>query len=206
MRGFAIVLSFLSLISFDAFGQKRPLFIGIEPSVTQEPYYSKGEFDVNICPFVFQRAINQHIDTRITTVVNQRFGGKNTLALLGIQLVAPVFLAKQEKTSPHHGFYLGPVVGLGTNRIEHQDILTLAIEPGYMFKPESRFTLSLGPQFGSSYFIYDSGANSWNSHFGIKVNLGLWFGHNKTPVVEQRASFVVKSGFPPYPSPNLVSL
>ena len=39
-------------------------FIGINPSVTAEPFYEKGEIDINVLPFVYQRILTEHIDIR----------------------------------------------------------------------------------------------------------------------------------------------
>jgi len=51
---------------------------------------------------------------------------------------------------------------------------TIAVEPGYMFKASKRFSLTLGLQLGSSYFMYENKNNQWLQHFGLKINLGFW--------------------------------
>lgn len=47
---------------------KRFNFIGINPSVTVEPFYDKGEFDINIFPIVYQRSLTKRLDIRLTSI------------------------------------------------------------------------------------------------------------------------------------------
>lgn len=154
---------------------KRPVFIGIQPGITQEPFYEKGEFDVNITPFTFQIPITTRVDLRLTTLGNYHFGGETGFSDVGFQLVAPIFINKKVATnSKSGGIYLGPVYGFGRNLLNHHYTHTVAIEPGYMFPTEKSFSLTLGLQFGGSYFDYDSGPGKWGNHFGFKINLGFW--------------------------------
>jgi hypothetical protein len=45
-------------------------FIGINPSVTVEPFYEKGELDFNILPIVYQRLATKLVDIRLTSILN----------------------------------------------------------------------------------------------------------------------------------------
>ena len=156
--------------------EKKPLFLGIQPSVTKEQFYDEGEFDINIIPFVLQMPLTMKFDLRLTTLGNYHFGGTTGFSDLGLQLIAPVFMfSKKEATnSKSSGFYVGPVLGFGRNLINDHYTTTVAIEPGYMFSTENRFTIILGLQFGGSYFSYDDQSNIWRNHFGFKLNIGFW--------------------------------
>ena len=156
--------------------EKKPLFLGIQPAVTKEQFYDAGEFDINIIPIVLQMPLSKKFDLRLTTLGNYHFGGTEGFSDLGLQAVVPYFIfSKKEKTnSKSHGFYAGPVLGFGRNLLNDHYTTTLGIEPGYMFETEKHFTLSLGLQFGGSYFTYDDQSDIWRNHFGFKLNLGWW--------------------------------
>jgi len=69
---------------------------------------------------------------------------------------------------------LGYYLGLGRILINDHYTTTVAIEPGYMWETKKSFTITLGAQFGGSYFGYDSKPNKWVTHWGPKVTFGLW--------------------------------
>ena len=156
--------------------QRKPIFIGFQPGITQEKFYEKDEFDVNVIPVVFQIPLNKHIDLRFTTIGNYHFGGEeNGFSDLGFQVLAPYFLKKKESTHAiSKGFYIAPVGGYGRNLINDHGTYVLAAEAGYLFPTSRSFTLSLGIQFGGSYFDYDEEPDLWRQHFGFKINLGFW--------------------------------
>ncbi len=154
---------------------QRPLFIGVQPGITKEPFYPKAAFDLNVVPLVLEIPATRRITLRLTTLANYHFGEENQFSDLGLQLVAPVFLHKTKDLSEQpHGFYLAPVYGFGRNLQNEHYTSTVAVEPGYLFRTNKRFTLSIGVQFGGSYFAYDDRANEWHNHFGPKINLGWW--------------------------------
>jgi len=178
---FAILIIILSTITIKSFAQeKTPIFIGLQPGFTSEPYYDKNEFDLNIIPITFQMPISKHIDVRLISLANYHFGGKeNGFSDIGFQFVLPIYFKKKEmaKIIPQ-GLYLGPVLGIGRNLINDHYTTTLAIEPGYQFPTKKSFSISMGLQLGGSYFAYDNQPNVWRNHFGFKVNIGFWVNKN----------------------------
>ncbi len=158
----------------------RPVFLGLQPSFTKETFYDKNEFDINIIPLIVQVPFGKRIDLRTTSEVNFHFGPSDGISDVGLQLVMPVYFKKKENTKTiSYGFYAGPVLGLGTNLIDDHNTLTIAAEPGYMFKSNNSFTLALGLQVGASYFDYFNKSNTWYSHIGIKINIGFWVNRGK---------------------------
>jgi len=170
-----IITLFLLTNSLIYAQEKRPFFIGLQPSFTKETFYEKNEFDINIVPLTIQVPLGKLIDIRVTSEVNYHFGPTKGVSDVGAQFVLPVYFKKKENAKTmSHGFYAGPVVGLGTNLINNHNTLTVAVEPGYMFKANKRFSLALGLQLGASYFDYFDKPNVWRSHFGVKINVGFW--------------------------------
>ena len=170
-----IIILYLITNSIIYAQQKRPVFIGIQPSFTKETFYEKNEFDINIVPLMVQLPITRMVDLRVTSEVNYHFGPTDGISDVGAQFVAPIYFKKKETSkSMSHGLYAGPVVGLGTNLINDHNTLTLAVEPGYMFKANKSFTIALGLQLGASYFNYFEKSNVWRSHIGFKINVGFW--------------------------------
>lgn len=176
-----IIVSILFLISIQLLSQeKRPVFIGLQPGITKEQFYERDEFDINVIPLVFQIPLSQRLDFRFVTIANYHFGTTNAFSDIGFQSIFPFYFKKKETTnSLSSGFYAGPVLGAGRNLINDHYTTTLALEPGYMFKTSKRFSLTLGLQLGASYFNYDYQPNKWVSHFGVKINLGLWVNKGK---------------------------
>ena len=172
----------LSLSFFSIYSQSdRAIFIGIQPAITVEPEYEKGEFDVNIIPLVFQSSLSKRVDYRIVSIVNYHFGPINQISDLGLEIGFPVFLKSKETIlEPSSGIFVSPVISFGRNLLNEHYTLTLAAEPGYFFDFNSRFALSLQFQIGGSYFVYDAeNENAWRTHFGFKANLGFWINKKK---------------------------
>jgi hypothetical protein len=163
------------VISNTLLGQERaPLLIGIQPGITKETFYDTNEFDINVVPLMVQTPLTKKVDLRATVIANYRSGSNSGFSDLGIEFVLPYHFSKQDRLNRSSGFYAGPVANLGRNIIADHYTVTLALEPGYLFKAEKNFTLALGMQIGSSFFGYDDLPNKWRSHFGTKVNLGFW--------------------------------
>lgn len=172
-----VVLLILFLVSFGSNAQNEfSYFVGIHPAVTVEPFYEAGEFDVNIIPLVFQTPLSKRIDIRGTCYYTYHFGSSNGLADTGLEVTLPRFFRKKESKSEwSRGFYLAPSVGFGRNFLNEHNTLTVSAEPGYMFKFNNGFAVTLYGQIGGSHFNYSGPEpNEWKQHFGIKVNLGFW--------------------------------
>ena len=166
---------FLTINSKAQSGRSR--LIGIQPAVTVEPFYEEGEFDINIFPFVYEMRMGMRTNLRLVPIVNYHFGGEeNGVSDLGLSLVMPVFIKPVESLEAKtYGFYLGPVFGFGRNALNEHYTATLALEPGYMWETQKSFTINLGLQLGTSYFINDAEPNEWLFHWGPKVTFGFWF-------------------------------
>jgi hypothetical protein len=152
-------------------------FIGINPSVTIEPYYEKGELDINIFPFVFQKTITKRVDVRLSTIVNYgvRNNG-NAISHLGFQTGFPIYiLAKEDLSQSSKGIYFEPGFGVTRNFIEKHNNIGLWLEPGYQLAITENWSISFGAQVGATLFLYDDGKTDLKNHFGIKVIIGKWF-------------------------------
>ena len=174
---FLFIAVFVSILCGRSFCQSNtPVFIGIQPNITVEPFYDPGEFDLDIVPLVFEASVGLRLNLKLTPIVNYHFGGeKKGLSDIGAYAVLPIFFkAKKTREERPFGFYLGPVIGFGRNLLNEHFTTTLAVEPGYMFETKKRFTISLGLQIGGSHFSYDSEPNKWVLHWGPKVTFGFW--------------------------------
>ena len=172
-----LLIIFLGLSSYNACAQeKTSIFLGINPSLTVEPFYPKGDFDVNIFPIVFQSSINKQIDYRIISLINMHFGEETELADVGLQATLPVYFKKRDEESFHnYGFYIGPAVGFSRNIRSDHNTLNLAVEPGYMFEATKHFTINMAIQYGRTFFDHDSKPSENAELLGYKINLGWWF-------------------------------
>lgn len=155
---------------------KEYTFIGLNPSVTVETYYQKGELDVNIFPVVYQKTLTRRFDIRLNSIVNLGIRNNgNEISHFGLEAGLPIFLKKKESIDEiPHGFFVAPVSSLTRNRIEEHNNLGLWIEPGYNLLFDNRFSMSFGVQLGGTYFAYDNGQKKWGNHFGVKVIIGKW--------------------------------
>jgi hypothetical protein len=155
---------------------KRLNFFGINPSVTVEPFYEKGELDINIFPLVFQRTLTKSIDFRLTSILN--FGLRNNgneISHFGFESGLPIFFKpKESKKEISKGFFMAPILSLTRNKIGEHNNLGLWIEPGYNLLFENNFAMTFGLQLGGTYFAYDNGQTKWGNHFGIKIIIGKW--------------------------------
>jgi hypothetical protein len=124
--------------------------------------------------------IGPRINIKLAPIVNYHVGGEtNGFSDIGVFMVLPVFFREREKREDMpYGFYLGPALGFGRNLLNDHYTATLAIEPGYMFETKESFTITLGIQFGASYFMYDSQPNKWVFHWGPKITFGFWIRRN----------------------------
>jgi hypothetical protein len=165
------------ICTVNTYGQSGiPVLLGVQPGITVEPFYEEGELDINVFPLLVETPIGSRINIKLSPIVNYHIGGeKNGFSDIGIFTVFPVFFNERDKREDRpYGIYIGPVLGFGRNLINEHFTTTLAIEPGYMFESKRRFSLSLGIQFGASYFSYDAKPNKWVFHWGPKITFGFW--------------------------------
>lgn len=163
-------------ISIQAQNENKYNFIGINPSVTVEPFYEKGEFDINIIPIVYQRPLTKRFDLRLTSIANLGIrNAGNAISHFGLETALPIFFkAKNVKNQSSKGFYVAPILSLTRNRIEMHNNIGLWVEPGYNLLFDDGFAISFGLQLGGTYFLYDNDQTNWGNHFGIKIILGKW--------------------------------
>ena len=84
MKPIKYFAAFLNLLlisqTFVLAQEKRPVFIGLQPSFTRETFYEEGEFDINIVPLMVQVPIDKMVDIRFTSEVNYHFGSTNCIS------------------------------------------------------------------------------------------------------------------------------
>jgi len=86
---------FIILSSINVKGQ-RNFFVGLEPSVTIEKYYDKGEFDLNVFPAVFRVAVTKRIDFRAVTIFNYHFGTIDKgISNIGTSVALPIMIKRK---------------------------------------------------------------------------------------------------------------
>lgn len=151
-------------------------FIGLNPSLTVEPFYEKGELDVNIFPLVYQRPLTKRFDIRFTTICNLGIRNQGSeISHVGMETAFPIFFkSKEDKKESSKGFFIAPIISTTRNRIEEHNNLGIWIEPGYNLLFENNFSMSFGLQLGGTYFHYDNGGAMWGNHFGVKIIFGKW--------------------------------
>ncbi len=167
-----IALPFLAISQ----SERIPFFLGLNPSITIEPFYEKGEMDINILPLVFQRKLTNRIDFRLTSILNLGIRNDGSeISHFGIESAFPIFLKKKEnKTDCSSRIFISPIISLTRNRIEEHNNLGFWIEPGYHLLFENKIAMSFGLQIGGTYFAYDEGQTKWANHFGVKIIIGRW--------------------------------
>ena len=175
-----IILSTIFLVSniLNVYSQhqRTASYIGLNPSITVEPFYAKGELDLNILPLVYQMTMTNRIDFRVSTILN--YGVRKTsseISHFGGQIALPIFLKmKEDLSSPSKGFYCAPGMGITRNRIEDHTNIGFWLEPGYNMMVNDNWSISFGVQLGATHFDYDNGYQKWDKHFGIKIVFGSW--------------------------------
>jgi len=175
-----IIISILIIIvNIQVEGQDRHTvnFLGLNPSITVEPFYEEGEFDLNIFPIVYQKTLAKRIDFRISSTVNYGIRkSSNTISHLGGQIAFPIYFTKKEElTNPSAGFFAAPGIGFTRNRLEKHTNIGFWIEPGYNLNISEKWSISFGIQLGTTHFNYDNGEEKWGNHFGVKIFFGRWF-------------------------------
>ena len=178
MKQIIFLTTFFIVCTISLFAQndKKHNFIGLNPSVTVEPFYDKGELDVNIFPLVYQRTLTKRLDIRFTSIVNlgiRNIG--NEISHFGFETALPLFIKQKEtKNEISNGFFIAPILSVARNRVEEHNNLGVWIEPGYNLLLESNFAMTFGLQLGGTYFAFDNGQTNWGNHFGVKIIIGKW--------------------------------
>lgn len=178
MKKNLIILALLTAAFFQnsCAHKTKPFLIGIQPNITVEPVYESGNYEFDFAPIVIEKVISSRMHLKFTPIVNYHFGGKKEgFSDLVLFVIAPLFV-NPNKLNLHlpKGLYFGPVLGFGRNLLYKHYTTTIAIEPGYLFKIKNIYAVSVGMQFGNSYFAYDNYSNKWGSHFGLKFSAGIW--------------------------------
>lgn len=176
MKNHKYILFFLLIIPLKILAQNKNHFIGINPNVTIESFYNKGELDINIFPFVYQLTVTKRADLRFTSILNLGIRNNgNDISHFGLETAMPIFLKKKsEKNEFSKGFYASPVISLTRNNIEMHNNIGIWLEPGYNLLFDDKFAMSFGLQIGGTYFNYDNNIDKWRNHFGVKIIFGKW--------------------------------
>jgi hypothetical protein len=173
-----ILTTFLIICTSPLFAQedKKLNFIGINPSVTVEPFYEKGELDINIFPVVYQRALTKRIDIRFNSILNHGIRNNgNEISHFGFEAGFPIFFKQKEtKNEISKGFFVAPILSMTRNRIEEHNNLGIWIEPGYNLLFDNKFAMTFGLQLGGTYFAFNNRETKWGNHFGVKIIIGKW--------------------------------
>lgn len=178
LKNFSLLTLFLFCFAtaLKAQHDNRFHFLGINPSVTIEPFYEKGEFDINIFPLVYQTALTKRLDMRLNTICNLGIRNNGTkISHFGLETAWPIFFKrKEEQYGISKGFFAAPIISLTRNSIEKHSNIGLWFEPGYNLLFDNNFAMTFGLQLGRTFFNYDEGNNKWGPHFGIKIIIGKW--------------------------------
>lgn len=155
---------------------KKFNFVGINPNVTVEPFYDKGELDISIFPLVYQRPLTKRFDIRLNLILNLGIRNNgNEISHFGFETGFPIFFKpKENKIEISKGFFVAPILSVTRNRVEEHDNLGFWIEPGYNLLFDNNFAMTFGLQLGGTYFTYDNGQTKWGNHLGIKIIIGKW--------------------------------
>lgn len=171
---------FLSLLALGLRAQETKAihFFGLTPSLTVEPYYEKGEFDLNVFPLIYATPITNWMDFRFASILNLGFRENSTrISHYGLQLALPIhFKAKEDKNTPSKGLFIAPGIGATRNPLELHSNFGIWAEPGYhlLVDEKNSISISFGLQFGATHFWYDNGESKWGNHFGVKIFVGFW--------------------------------
>lgn len=145
-----------------------PVFVGLEPAIVVEPDYADGELDIAPLQLVLRSDLYKRFDLRLLLINNYHIKEKISFNDLGLEVSIPRYFNSEE---PSKGWYATPVVAFVRNLRLDQNKTTLALEGGYSIPASANLIVNVGLQSGVTQFP-DTG---WNSHFGVKVQIGRWF-------------------------------
>lgn len=156
--------------------QRKPILIGINPSITREKLYPKGAFDINVLPLVIEYQVVNNLDARVITVLNYGFRNYGSALInIGAELGVPYYFdfgRKQKQISK--GFFVGPGAAFSRNVHYENNTFALFFETGYHFLYNDKFSFIIGLQYGKNYYSYDDGSTQAVDYFDVKVILGWW--------------------------------
>ena len=152
------------------------LLLGLQPSITVEPYYPEGVFDVNAAPLCAEWRAGRRVSLRASPLVTLRFGvpGAPRLAHLGAEASLPIYLDEPVPGDPPSGFWAGPATALTRNVLDLHWTTGLHADFGYALRPSRRLALLFAGQLGGTLFLHDDGSRELKEHLGVKVAVGWW--------------------------------
>ncbi|MDH5233139.1 MAG: hypothetical protein OEY38_24055 [Gammaproteobacteria bacterium] len=167
-----LLLVTIVLGEVQASSDRSRYFIGITPSVTAEPFYNKGEFDVNVLPLVYQQTLFNKTDFRLTSIVNYSVRDtENQLSHIGFEAAFPMRVFRRERLlHQKDGFYFAPIMSIAHEQIKKENHIGFWLEPGYQFLFKHNYSMSIGLQAGVTLI-----ADEVQNHFGINFIFGRWF-------------------------------
>ncbi len=175
-----LLICLLTSIIFGASAQNsRPIMLGFSPAITLDNNYPQGAFDINVFPIAIQYPnIIDNLDIRFLGFVNYGFRPYGSaLISVGGEICLPYhFDFSRNKDFISQGFYIGPGAAFRRNIHYNHSSFSIFVEPGYHFLFNEKFSLIIGPQYKLTRINNDSGANTTQSNFGLKVILGWWIG------------------------------
>lgn len=177
MKKQLFVLLILFFVTLNLFCQnEKQFFVGINPSVTIEPSYPKGAFDINIFPLVIEYPLVNNFNIRGITVLNYGFRNlSSALINIGAEVSVPYyFMFGKNKPAVSSGFFIAAGAAYTRNIYYSHNNVSVFLEPGYNFSFDNKFSLIIDLQYGRTFFIYDDGSRITGNHFGVKVILGWW--------------------------------
>lgn len=174
---FTVIIFFLASANGHSQIKTGTYFLGVNPSITVEPYYPKGDFDINILPLVVQKIITRRSGIRIISLLNLGFrSAGNRISHIGLSGGWVYYLSQQDEIlNSKDGLYVAPVIEVSNNRIEHSVNTGLYAETGYQFLLPKNLGITTALQLGYTHFNYSNTIiDTWKPHFGIKVIFGKW--------------------------------
>jgi len=169
---FTAILFASSMCNVQANTNRLNHFVGLTPSLTAEPFYETGEYDVNILPLVYQRNVLEKVDIRMTSLVNYGIRkNENKLSHLGVEFAFPFHIYGQTPSpSPSEGFFVAPIFSIAQEQIKQELHVGVWVEPAYQFIFSRDYSMSIGLQLGVTWIDSDM-----VDHFGGKFIFGRWF-------------------------------
>jgi hypothetical protein len=154
--------------------EERPLFIGVQPMVTIEPFYESGEFDVNVLPAVVGLELSASVDLKIAPIASWQFGGHGGIRHLGAEINAPYYFRERPEGGSDKGFFGAPLVAYTRNLMDDGNEVTVGVEVGYTILFEGGTELKIGLQEGATFFFGNPDTEKTVNRFGIKISFGKW--------------------------------
>lgn len=156
--------------------QGRAIFVGLQPSLRTQDYYSQGIFDVNAAPVVAQITLNTELDLRLTSILEYRLPPPLERTNTGIEVALPIAVnAKIARDVHSEGLYIAPFYSYYANKQDQLNVHAMGVEPGYFWAFNNKWGLTTGFQFGGKHLRFADDANYWSPHLSLKLIFGYWF-------------------------------